>query len=127
MKTILVDAMDTFMIEWEWINQNLHKLLETYPNPKVILTNANDEQMIEFGLIDMPYPIFTMSHNPDKPDPTYFETFLKEYNLSSDEVVYFEHHPDACKSAESLGISTHYYDMGLKDLDALKEFLDQNL
>lgn len=127
MKTILVDAVDTFVIEWEWINQELYALLETYPNPKVILTNANDEQMKEFGLVDMPYPMFTMSHNPDKPDPIYFETFLKQYNLASSDLVYFEHHPEACKSAESLGIRTHFYDMDVKDLDTLKIFLDQNL
>lgn len=127
MKTILVDAIDTFVIEGEWIDQELYTLLETYNNPKVILTNANDEQMKEFGLVDMPYTVFTLKHKPDKPDPLYFETFLKENNLASDEVVYFEHNPDACKSAESVWIKTHFYDKDVKDLDALKEFLDTHI
>ncbi len=127
MKTILVDAVDTFVIEGEGINQDLYKLLEIYPNPKVILTNANDEQMIEFGLVDIPYPVFTMNHNPDKPDPLYFETFLKDNNLTAQDVIYFEHHPDACKSAESVWITTHFYDMDKRDLVSLKEFLDSNL
>ena len=127
MKTILVDAVDTFVIEREWINQNLYALLETYPNPKIIVTNANSEQMIEFGLVDMPYPMFTMNHHPDKPDPLYFETLLKEKNLSVEDIIYFEHNLDACKSAESLWIKTHFYDMDIKDLESLKEFLDSNI
>jgi len=47
MKTILVDAVDAFVIEngngFE-IFPEMHDLLETYPNRKIILTGANDEQ-----------------------------------------------------------------------------------
>lgn len=127
MKTILIDAVDTFVIEWEWINQELYSLLETYKNPKIILTNANEEQMIQFGLVNMPYEIFSMSHNPDKVDPKYFSTMLKEYNISAGDVVYFEHSKEACKSAESLWIKVHFYDMNTKDLVSLKNFLDTYL
>jgi len=127
MKTILIDAVDTFVIEWEWVNQELYSLLESYPNPKIIVTNANDEQMIKFGLVNMPYEMFSMKHNPDKVDPVYFTTMLKRYNLSVDDVVYFEHAEAACKSAESLWIKTHFYDMDKKDLVILKIFLDNNL
>ena len=127
MKTILVDAVDAFVIEGEGIYQPLHDLLETYPNPKIILTNANDEQMEIFGLTDMPYEVFTLKHNPDKPDPKYFETMLAHFNLSADDVVYFEHNPDAVKSAEAVGIKSFYYDSEAKDLTSLKQFLDENL
>lgn len=58
MKTILVDAVDAFVIEGEGIYEPLYKLLEAYPNQKIILTNANDEQMGKFGLNDMPYEVF---------------------------------------------------------------------
>lgn len=127
MKTILVDAVDTFVIEWEWINRDLYSLLESYPNPKIIVTNANDEQAVEFGLIDMPYEIFSMKHNPDKVDSLYFTTLFKKYKLQADDVVYFEHSREACESAQSLWIKTHFYDMVKKDLVALKEFLDRSL
>ena len=127
MKTILVDAVDTFIIEGKGIFKDLHNLLEQYPNKKIILTNANDEQMKEFGLIDLPYDLFTLKHNPNKPDPVYFETMLKEYSLNADDVVYFEHNPDAVKSAQSVGITSYHYDHEKKDLDALKVFLDENL
>jgi HAD superfamily hydrolase (TIGR01509 family) len=125
MKTILVDAVDTFVIEGEGIYKPLHDLLETYPNRKIVLTNANDEQMVEFGLTDLPYELFTLKHNPDKPNPTYFKTMLEHFNLKADDVVYFEHNPEAVKSAESVGITSYYYDPEKKDLAALKEFLDQ--
>lgn len=127
MKTILVDAVDTFVIEGEGIYKPLHSLLETYQNRKIILTNANDEQMEKFGLTDMPYEVFTLKHNPDKPDPAYFKTMLARFNLKPEEVVYFEHNPDAVKSAKSVGIISYHYDSEKKDMLALKNFLDSNL
>ena len=127
MKTILVDAAGTFVIEGEGIYQPLFDLLEQYPNRKIILTNATDEQKITFGLVDLPYELFTLSHNPEKTDPQYFAQMLKHFNLSSEDVVYFEHNPDAVRSAQSVRIVSHYYDAEKKDLDALKLFLDKHL
>jgi FMN phosphatase YigB (HAD superfamily) len=128
-KTILVDAVDTSIIETEsgqFIKfQELFDLLETYPNKKIILTNANDEQIKEFGLDNVPYPVFTMKHNPNKPDPIYFKTFLEQYKLQASDVVYFEHNPEAVESAKSVGINTYHYNKDLKGLVALKAFLDQ--
>lgn len=127
MKTILVDAVDTFVIEGEGIYKPIHDLLETYQNRKIILTNANDKQMEKFGLTDMPYEVFTLKHNPDKPDPVYFETMLAHFGLNTDEVVYFEHNLNAVKSAESAGIISYHYDSKKRGIAALKEFLDTNL
>jgi FMN phosphatase YigB (HAD superfamily) len=83
--------------------------------------------MITFGLVDLPYELFTLKHEPNKTDPTYFKKMLDHFNLSSEDVVYFEHSPEAVESAESVGIVSHYYDPEKKDLDALKTFLDENL
>jgi len=130
MKTILVDAVDGFVIrenERFSIFEDMHKLLETYPNQKIILTGANDEQYKKFGLDSMPYPFFTLKHNPEKTDPKYFEILLEKFNLKKDEVIYFEHNPEAVKSAESVGIKSYFYDSDKKDLIALKKFLDENL
>ena len=130
MKTILVDAVDSFVIESEGsfeIFKEMHDLLETFPNRKIILTGANDEQFKKFGLDKMPYEVFTLKHNPEKTDPKYFETMLEHFGLSKDEVVYFEHNPEAVKSAESVGIKSYYYDPEKKDLGALKQFLTENL
>ncbi len=131
MKTILVDAVNTAIIQnesGEYVQfKELFELLETYPNPKLIATNANDEQMVQFGLNSVPYPVFSMKHNPDKPDPIYFKTLLEQYNWQSSDVIYFEHNQDAVRSAESVGITTYHYNKETKDFVVLKNFLDENI
>lgn len=127
MKTILVDAVGTFIIEGEGTYQPLYSLLEQYQNRKIILTNADDEQIIEYGLVNLPYELFTLIHNPDKTDPEYFKKMLEHFNLQSEDVIYFEHNPEAVKSAQSVGITSSRYDPEKKDLKALKLFLDKNL
>lgn len=126
MKTILVDALDTFVIENEGIFHPMFDLLEEYPNKKIVVSNANDEQIIQFGLTNLPYELFTLKHNPDKTDPTYFDQLLDFFKLDSREVIYFEHNSEAVKSAESKGIVSYYYDSNKKDLEGLKQFLDTN-
>lgn len=127
MKTILADAVDAFVIEGEGVFTEMYDLLETYPNTKIILTGANDEQFKEFGLDTMPYKVFTLKHNPEKTDPKYYEIMLKHFNLTKDNVVYFEHNLKAVESAESVGIMSYHYDNEKKDLNELKKFLDKNL
>lgn len=127
MKTILVDAVYAFVSDKGKIFQPLFELLEQYPNKKIILTGADDEQFKTFGLDKMPYEVFTLKHNPEKTDPKYYETILQHFGLGKDEVVYFEHNLDAVKSAQSIGIKSHHYDQEKKDLVSLKNFLDENL
>lgn len=131
MKTILVDAVNTAIIKneaGEYVkNKELFDLLEIYPNPKLILTNANDEQMVQFGLNNVPYQVFTMKHNPDKPEPLYFKTLLEKNSWDKNDVIYFEHNADAVKSAQSVGIVSYHYDKEAKDLVALKKFIDENI
>lgn len=64
MKTILVDAVDAFVIEGEGVYKPMH---------------------------DLPYELFTLKHNPDKTDPKYFALMLKHFDLKPEDVVYFEH------------------------------------
>ncbi len=127
MKTILVDAIDGLVLKDGTIFKEMLEMLETFPNRKIVLTGANDEQFKEFGLAAVPYEVFTLKHNPEKTDPKYFEMMLEHYGIKADEVIFFEHNPDAVKSAETAGIKTFYYDPVQKDLSALKQFLDSNL
>jgi HAD superfamily hydrolase (TIGR01509 family) len=127
MKTILVDAVDCIVSDTGVIFKEMHELLEAYPNKKVILTGANDEQFKKFGLDKMPYEVFTLKHDPEKTDPAYYQKMLEHYGLKVDEVIYFEHNPEAVKSAESLGITTYLYDNDIKDLVGLKQFLNNNV
>lgn len=127
MKTILVDAINGLVLEDGSILQSMHELLEQYPNPKIVLTGANDEQFKHFKLDQVPYEVFTLKHNPEKTDPKYFEILLEKYGLMPSDVVYFEHNADAAKTAESVGIVTYFYDHTKEDMQALKQFLDKNL
>lgn len=127
MKTILVDAIGAFILKGEGIYQPMYEMLETFPNRKIILTGANDEQIKEFGLVNLPYELFTLKHNPEKSDPEYFKMMLNTYNLKPEGVVFFEHSEEAAESARTVGIKTYYYDSDKKDLESLKKFLLENL
>lgn len=130
MKTILVDGAYTFTIEKDGkfeIFKDMSDLLETYPNRKIILSGANEEQVVKFGLDNLPYELFTLEHNPEKTDLKYFEILLEKFGLNISDVIYFEHSVDAVKSAESVGIKSYFYDGDKKDLESLKNFLDENL
>lgn len=129
MKTILVDAVYYFVIEKDGrfvIFEEMQKLLDSFSNRKIILTGVNDEQFKKFRIDNMPYEVFTLKHNPEKADPKYYQTLLKQYELDKDDVIYFEHDENAIKSAQSVGIKTYHYDNDRKDLVALKKFLMEN-
>ena len=128
MKKILVDAVYAFILETNGtftIFKEMYDLLETFPNRKILLTGANDEQFKKFGLDKMPYEVFTLKHHPEKTDSQYYEIILQHFSLTAEDVLYFEHNPEAVKSAQSVGIKTHYYDPNKKDLEALKDFLSE--
>lgn len=122
-----MDAVDTFVIEGEGIFEPMHELLEKFQNRKILVSGADDEQFIEFGLDKVPYEVFTLKHNPEKTDTKYFSTLLEYFNLKSEEVIYFEHNPEAVKSAEKIGIKSYYYDPSKQDLDSLETFIRGNI
>lgn len=126
MKTLLVDAVGTFVVGGK-IDEKLHQLLERYPNRKIIVTNASDEQLEDYGLVNLPYEMFTLKHNPDKVDPVYFYKMFEQLNLKAEDCIYFEHTPAAVESAKSVGIISYHFDEQKRDLVSLKNFLDSNL
>ena len=125
MKTILVDAWNTFVDE-NGVNLEMKSILDHFNNNKIIVTNANEEEKITFGIVNMPYPVFSLAHNPNKPNPEYFIKMLVHFSLSIENVIYFEHNEDAVKSAKSIGIQTLWLKKDDK-LTILKEFLESEL
>lgn len=126
MKTILVDAWNTF-VTGEGVNQEMQWMLDSFPNTKIILTNANSEEKEKFGIVNMPYGVFSLEHNPNKTDPIYFQKLLEEFALTIDDVVYFEHNSEAVEAARSIGINTFWYDKDAKDIRELSQFLKNNI
>ena len=127
MKTILVDTVDCFVSRDGEMFVDMYTLLEKFPNRKIVVTNADAEQSKKFKLDALPYEVFTLSHKPEKTDPVYFKTLLKQYDLLPEEVVYFEHNSLAVESAYSVGITAYMYDEAKKDILSLAQFLDTNL
>jgi len=126
MKTILIDAWNTFVTK-DGIFEEMKQMLNKFDNKKIILTNANDKEKKKYGMVDIPYEIFSLAHSPNKTDPTYYKKMLAHFSLSSENVIYFEHNQDAVKSAQSVGIQTFHYHKDKKDLVNLKKFLTKNV
>ncbi|MCH1548280.1 MAG: hypothetical protein L7S44_06980 [Flavobacteriaceae bacterium] len=124
MKVILVDAWNTFVKNNE-IDISLHSFLDRFKNKKIILTNANDKQLIEFGIVNMPYEVFSLSNNPNKSDVNYYKILINHFNFKIENLLYIEHNIDAVNSAKSIGIKTHHY----KESEdyKLKEFILKNI
>lgn len=68
----------------------MQALLDSYPNRKIVLTGANDEQFKKFNLDKSPYEVFTLKHDPEKTDVKYWHILLEKYNLKPEDTVYFE-------------------------------------
>lgn len=127
MKTILVDAINGLVLEDGSLLKPMYDLLESYPNNKIVLTGANDEQFKQFRLDEVPYEVFTLKHKPEKTEPAYFKALFNKYNLDTSQVIYFEHSPEAVTCAKSLGIPTYAYDHTKQDMKLLKAFIDKNI
>jgi len=125
MKTILVDAWNTF-VKNNTIDSDIYKILESYENQKIILTNANNKELINLGIVNMPYKVFSLSHNPNKNDKLYFIKLIEKYDLIISDLVYIEHNKEAVKSAISLGIKTYHY-KPQESTDELSQFLLKNM
>jgi hypothetical protein len=80
----------------------MQTMLDEFPNKKIIVTNANDEQMKTLGITNMPYEVFSLKHNPDKTDPVYFKKLIEHYQIEIQNIIYFEHNQEAVNSASSL-------------------------
>jgi len=127
MKTILVDAINTFVIKGEGIDQEIFDLLESFPHRKIVVTNADEDRLAESDFAEVPYEIFTLSNDPAKTDPEYFRQLLGHLMLEAEDVVYFEHNPKAVESAESVGITAYQFDPEKRDIEALKNWLEMML
>ena len=127
MKTIFVDAINGLILEDGTVFREMQELFDSYPNRKIVLTGANDEQFKKFNLYKSPYGVFTLKHDPEKTDVRYWQILLESYNLKPEDTIYFEHNKQAAETAQSVGIPTYFYDHTKEDLVALKKFVDENL
>ena len=122
MKIILVDAWNTFVKKKE-IDIELFKILESFTNKKIILTNADEIERKEFGIINMPYQVFSLSHNPEKTDIKYYKILCDQFKLKVSNLLYIEHNNKAFKTAVLFGIKSYLYTGNNQNV---KKFLEDN-
>ena len=127
MIVILVDAINTLVIPIDGVYEPLLKILDSYPNRKIVLTGANNEEFIQHGLDKLLYEVFTLRHDPEKSNPNYYKILLEQFDLAVEDLIYIEHNMEAIRSAESLNIKVFHYDKDLKDINKLNQFLELNI
>lgn len=127
MKTILVDAIHTFLDINGVADEKMFELLQEFNAPKILCTNAGVEKFSELNLDRMTYPVFTLSGQPRKDKAEYFTMLMEEYGLFPEDCIYFEHDLNAVTAAKKIGITTYHFDSKKRDLDSLKTFLKSNL
>ena len=122
MKTILVDAWNTF-VKNKKIDLRLMKILEKFPCDKIIVTNANLSEQKDLGIINMPYSVFSLSHNPEKTNKLYFDILCNEKKLKKEELLYIEHNIVSVETAKTFGIKSILFNENYLEIE---EFLNQN-
>ena len=122
MKTILVDAWNTF-VKNKKIDLRLLKILEKFPCDKIIVTNANLSEQKDLGIINMPYSVFSLSHNPEKTNKLYFDILCNEKKLKKEELLYIEHNIVSVETAKTFGIKSILFNENYLEIE---EFLNQN-
>ena len=101
MKIILVDAWNT-LIKNKKIDSTIYNILEGLKNKKIILTNANDKELVNYGIINMPYEVFSLSHDPNKDNPFYFKLLIEKYSLNIDNLIYIEHNKEIAQRTNEM-------------------------
>lgn len=125
-KIILVDAWNALFTE-NGIDKQMQEILDTFENKKIVATNADDEEIIKFGIDKSPYKIFTLKHNPNKDCAIYYQELFKKYDIVAENVIYFEHNLNAVKSAQKNNILTFHFHKDKRNLGELRKFLNSNL
>ncbi len=115
-KILLVDAVNCLVDHKGKINLKIKNLIDKFNNRKIVLTNADDKEKKIF-LKNVNYNVFTLKHNPNKTSTKYYKKFLKTYNFSPKQLVYFDHNIAAVNSAKKNGIITHHYDGNISRLE----------
>ncbi len=106
-KVLLVDAVHTlFNKVWEdfEINTELADYLRWLNCRKIIVTNAEEEKLKPLLTNYPDFELFTLNFSPEKTDPQYFKTLIKNKKLDVSEVIYFDHNTQNIESAVKAGI-----------------------
>jgi FMN phosphatase YigB (HAD superfamily) len=67
--------------------------------------------------------MFTLSENPSKKDPKYFQILMEKYNILPEDILYFDHKQEHVDAALKAGIQLSKF---YADYDSVKDFIEHN-
>ncbi len=122
-RILLVDGMFCLYNKYFKINEELLHILNSINVRKILIVNGYTEKAREL-LKNTNFEIFSLEKEGiKKENQDYFKKLMKEFNLSSEELLYFDHAEENINSAEKLGITSELY----KNNKIIKKFIEDNL
>jgi leucyl-tRNA synthetase/ADP-ribose pyrophosphatase YjhB (NUDIX family) len=126
--TILIDAVFCLINKTESgmsLNQELFDYLERLPQRKIVVTNAKDQNLVTIKqLVGDKFEVFSLRFDPEKTDPKFYETMIKNLSIDTSSTIYFDHNTDNLKSAKSNGIHCFQYTSNQQAISTLKTLFD---
>lgn len=122
-RVILVDGMHTLYNSNFNVNQELLEILNSVPARKILVVNGFREKGKKL-LENFGFEAFSLEEEKvNKDNPLFFNTFLKKFGLTTEEVIYFDHKTENVETATKLGILSRHY----QSPKQIKEFIEKNL
>lgn len=129
--TILIDAVFCLIHKGEnglSLNQELFDYLHSLPQRKIVVTNAKDEILETIKhLVGNNIEVFSLRFDPEKIDPKFYETMIKELNIDTQSTIYFDHNSANLKAAKLNNIHCFQYKSNQQTILALKTLFDTGL
>ena len=121
--TILVDGMFCLYDKEFKINQELLDIINNFGTWNILVVNGFKEK--GYSLVDSsnwaPFSLEEEGIKKDKPE--YFKRLLNQYQLTPEEVIYFDHDKNNVKVAKSIGIISKQF----TNIKSIKEFIEENI
>ncbi|MFH1608327.1 MAG: alanine--tRNA ligase-related protein [archaeon] len=128
-RLILVDGMYCLYDEKFNPNRELLHLVNNFNSHNILAVNGfrekGRESVKNYDMTkDTNWGAFSLEEEKIKKDnPEYFKILLKKFNLTPEEVIYFDHDKTSVETAKKLGILSKHY----TNIKSIKKFIEDNL
>ncbi|MFA5174056.1 MAG: alanine--tRNA ligase-related protein [Candidatus Pacearchaeota archaeon] len=128
-RLILVDGMNCIYDEKFNINKELLDIINNLNTHCILVVNKFKEKGKNLiknyeSTKDTNWEAFSLEEKKiNKENPEYFKILLKNFNLTPQEVIYFDHNEKNVETAIKLGILSKHY----TNIESIKKFIEENL
>ncbi|MFW0837754.1 MAG: alanine--tRNA ligase-related protein [Candidatus Komeilibacteria bacterium] len=123
-RTILVDGMHCLYDSDFKRNEEMTKLLQTYPGKKIVVINGHAKEAEQLTK-ELGWQVFTLDQTISKDQGDFFIKLLAQVKLKAKQVMYFDHDMANIAAAQSVGIERCM--LWVDDLEALAGWLNDNI